>query len=73
MSGVTVSMACCLAGWVWKALETLVIVYLFPVPNRDVERQPMRMSIMTRVTLPNLRWFVSQGVSACQHLEEVSR
>ena len=36
-------------------LETLVIVFLFPVPNRDVERQLMHTPIMTHVTLPNLR------------------
>ena len=45
-------------------LETLIIAFFFPVPGRDVERQLMRIPIMPHVTLPNLRWFVLQGVSA---------
>ena len=45
-------------------LETLLIIFLFPVPNRDVERQLMHTPIVTHVTLPNLRWFGFQGVSA---------
>ena len=50
-------------------LETLLITFSFPVPNRDVERQLMQMPAMTHVTLPNLRWFVFQGVNA--YLEAV--
>jgi hypothetical protein len=45
-------------------LEMLFIVFHFPVPNRDVERQLMRTPIMTHLTLPNLRSFVFQAVSA---------
>ena len=45
-------------------LEILLIVFQFPVPNRDVERQLMRRPIMTHVTLPNLRFFVIGAVSA---------
>jgi hypothetical protein len=46
-----------------QQLETLVII-LIPVRNRDldVERQTTRMPI-TRLTLPNLRWFGFQGAS----------
>jgi hypothetical protein len=50
-------------------LETLAITFESPVLNHDVERQLMRMPIMTHVTLPNLRWFWFQGVSA--YLETV--
>jgi hypothetical protein len=52
-------------------LETLVIVFVFPVPNRDVERQLMYTPITSYITLPHLRWFVFQGVSA--YLEAVVR
>jgi hypothetical protein len=45
-------------------LNTLMITLLFPVLDRDVERQLMRTPIMTHVTLSNLRWFRFQGVSA---------
>ena len=45
-------------------LETLLILFLFPVPGRDVERRLMYTPIMTHVTLTNLRWFGFQGVSA---------
>ena len=45
-------------------LETLMITFLFPVPNRDVERQLMHRPIITQVTLPNLRCFAFQGDSA---------
>jgi hypothetical protein len=45
-------------------LEDLVIYFHFPVPNRDVERQLMRTPIMTHFTLPNLRFFAFQAVSA---------
>jgi hypothetical protein len=44
-------------------LETLLVAFFFPVPDRYVGRQLMRMPIMTHVTLPNLRWFAFQGVS----------
>ena len=33
-------------------------------PKRDVERQLLRTSIITRVTLPNLRWLGFRGTSA---------
>jgi hypothetical protein len=45
-------------------LEMLLILFFFPVPNRDVERQLMRTPITTHVTLPNLRSFGFQAVSA---------
>ena len=45
-------------------LESLVIGFTFPVPNRDVERQLIPTSIMTRITLPNLRLLWFRGVSA---------
>jgi hypothetical protein len=45
-------------------LEILQIFFNFAVPNRDVERQLMRTPIMTHVTLPNLRTFTFQAVSA---------
>jgi hypothetical protein len=45
-------------------LEMLLINFHFAVPNRDVERQLMRTPIMTHVTLPNLRSFTLQTVSA---------
>jgi hypothetical protein len=45
-------------------LEILVIDFQFAVPNRDVERQLMRTPIMTHATLPNLRTFALQAVSA---------
>ena len=52
-------------------LETLEISFSFPVPSRDVERQLMHTPIMTNVTLPNLRLFLFQGISA--YLEAVVR
>jgi hypothetical protein len=45
-------------------LEILRIFFYFAVPNRVVERQLMRTPIMTHVTLPNLRSFSFQAVSA---------
>jgi hypothetical protein len=45
-------------------LEILAIFFHSAVPNRDVERQLMRTPIMTHTTLPNLRAFGFQGVSA---------
>jgi hypothetical protein len=45
-------------------LETLAIGFRFPVPNRDVERQLTHTAITTHITLPNLRFFLFQGVSA---------
>jgi hypothetical protein len=45
-------------------LENLLISFYFAVPNRDVERQLMRTPITTHVTLPNLRSFSFQAVSA---------
>ncbi len=45
-------------------LEMFLIFFCFAVPNRDVERQLMRTPIMTHVTLPNLRYFVFQAISA---------
>ncbi|KAF8492325.1 hypothetical protein F5888DRAFT_904470 [Russula emetica] len=45
-------------------LENLQILFHFAVPNRDVERQLRRTPNMTHVTLPNLRFFAFQAVSA---------
>jgi hypothetical protein len=45
-------------------LEILVIFFHFAIPNRDVERQLRRASIMTHVTLPGLRAFAFRAVSA---------
>jgi hypothetical protein len=53
-------------------LETLLIgLYSSPVSNRDVERHLMHTPMTTHVTLPNLRWFQFQGVSA--YIEAVVR
>jgi hypothetical protein len=45
-------------------LETLLIAFHFAIPTHDVERQLMRTPIVTHVTLPNLRTFVFEAVSA---------
>ena len=45
-------------------LEILLISFNFNFPNRFVESQLMHTPIMTRVTLPNLRSFAFQAVSA---------
>jgi hypothetical protein len=50
-------------------LESLVTAFTFPVPNRDVERQLTHTPITTHISLPNLRLFRFQGVSA--YLEAV--
>jgi hypothetical protein len=50
-------------------LENLDIVFTFPIPNRDVERQLTHMPITTHITLPNLRLFWFRSVSA--YLEAV--
>ena len=51
-------------------LEILEIVFAFPVPNRDVERQLIRSTpITTQITLPNLSLFWFRGASA--YLEAV--
>ena len=50
-------------------LENLGILFAFPVPNRDVERQLTHTPITTHITLPNLRRFAFRGVSA--YLEAV--
>ena len=52
-------------------LETLLILFLFPVPNRDVEKQLTQAPIITQVTLPNLRVFEFQGASS--YMESVVR
>ena len=47
-------------------LETLVIFFKLPIPNRELERQLRqlrRTPITTHVTLPNLRHFQYHGVS----------
>jgi hypothetical protein len=52
-------------------LETLVIGFLFLIPNRDVERQLSLTPIRTHVALPNLRYFTFQGASS--YLEALVR
>jgi hypothetical protein len=48
------------------------LIYLsFPDLNRDVERQPIQAPITTHITLPNLRSFAVEGVSA--YLEALFR
>ncbi|KAI0251242.1 hypothetical protein BJV78DRAFT_1282736 [Lactifluus subvellereus] len=45
-------------------LEILMIEFHSPLPKRDVESQLLNSPIMTHITLPNLRWFSFEGVSA---------
>ena len=45
-------------------LKTLVVLFYFPVSNRNVEREVLRMPSLGQVTLPNLRHFWFRGVSA---------
>jgi hypothetical protein len=45
-------------------LKLLAVIFMFPVPNRDVERQLMRFPITTHVTLPNLLTLAFEGASA---------
>jgi hypothetical protein len=50
---------------IMNRLESLVIAFSFPVPNRDdVERQLTHAPITTHITLPSLRLFWFRGVSA---------
>ena len=50
-------------------LETLAILFTFPVPNRDVKRQITHTPNTAHITLPSLRLFWFRGVSA--YLEAV--
>jgi hypothetical protein len=50
-------------------IESLAILFTFPVPNRDVERQLTHTPITTHITLPNLLFLSFRGVSA--YLEAV--
>ena len=50
--------------FMYAQLESLEIAFLFPIPNRDVERQITHTSITTCITLPNLRLFWFGGISA---------
>ena len=52
-------------------LETLVILFSFPVTNRNVEGQLTHTPITTLVALPNLRCFRFRGVSA--YMEAIIR
>jgi mRNA-degrading endonuclease YafQ of YafQ-DinJ toxin-antitoxin module len=45
-------------------LERLIIRFRSPVPHRDIERQLLHTPVTTHFTLPNLRIFYFQGVSA---------
>jgi hypothetical protein len=49
---------------VMPRLETLWIVFSFPVTTHDVERQLTNTPTMTHITLPNLRRFEFKGVIA---------
>ena len=44
-------------------LETLLVTFSFPVPNRDVERQLTHTPITTHITLPNLHYLEFEGVT----------
>ena len=44
-------------------LETLMILFVFNNPNRDLEGQLTHTPIIAPVTLPNLRYFMFRGVS----------
>jgi len=50
-------------------LEMLSITFLSPLTNHGVGTRTLQTSIMTYVTLANLRWFTFKGVSA--YLEEL--
>ena len=52
-------------------LETLLVMFSFPVLNHNVERQLTRAPITTHVTLPNLLTLVFRGASA--YMEAVVR
>jgi hypothetical protein len=52
-------------------LEKLGVFFMFPVLNRDVERQLMRTPITTHVTLPNLLTLGFRGTS--NYMETVVR
>ena len=43
-------------------LETLIVDFSFPVPNRGVERQLTHTPISTPITCPNLHYFEFRGV-----------
>ncbi|KAI0278462.1 hypothetical protein BGY98DRAFT_1096702 [Russula aff. rugulosa BPL654] len=51
-------------------LENL-FYFIFPVPNRDVERQFIQAPITTYITLPNLRLFAVEGSN--EYLETLFR
>ena len=45
-------------------LETLGVAFYGYNPRRDAQRNLLRSPIRTRVTLPNLHWFMFQGTNA---------
>ena len=45
-------------------LETLMIAFHSPVPNRDISRQLLHNPVLTHATLPHLRSLTFGGVSA---------
>ena len=45
-------------------LQNLMITFSSPVPDREIERQLLRIPTITHITLPNLRAFNFRGVSA---------
>ena len=56
----------CLLTWIslMPQLEDLDVRFHSPLPNHDVERQLLDTPITTQITLPNLRSFFFNGVSA---------
>ena len=52
-------------------LTTLVVLFYFPVPNLNVERDLLRMPFTGHIVLPNLRHFWFRGASA--YVEAVVR
>ena len=43
-------------------LETLLVDFQFPVPNREIERQLTHTPVTTPITFPNLHYFQFRGV-----------
>ena len=45
-------------------LQNFTIIFSSPIPNREIERQLLRMPIITHITFPNLLFISIRGVSA---------
>ena len=48
-------------------LQDLILIFSFPIPNREIERHMLHMPNITHTTLPDLRFFHFGGV--CAYLE----